>query len=226
MKNAEVSLGVFDGTKKQYIKPLTEEEQKVCDYVLDGMTYYDAAMKAGIYAEYDKPIIQDKVCKLLKTKRARKYLAENSKTVKLFVDKDMDIIRVHMFEIAMGTAKKKSVKVTKDGDTVEIEETPGFRDQIAAAAWLSSDVRERKQTLQAPVQELIVGDIEEIDQKTSAFLEKYSYRDTEKSKLASRMENIIDVEPIAETEKDMENISREDIDRALREDLSEYTVHG
>ena len=146
--------------------------------------------------------------------------------MKLFVDKDMDIIRVHMFEIAMGTAKKKSVKVTKDGDTVEIEETPGFRDQIAAAAWLSSDVRERKQTLQAPVQELIVGDIEEIDQKTSAFLEKYSYRDTEKSKLASRVENIIDVEPIAETEKDRENISREDIDRALREDLSEYTVHG
>lgn len=229
MRNPEVSFGTFSGTRNEYIKPMSQKEQDLCDLVLDGVSYYEAAERTGLFiAEgMTRKAIQNKVSAFLHSKRARKYITENGRTVRMFADKDMDIVRMHMYEIALGTARRKMKKVTKDGEVVEYEDTPGFRDQIAAAAWLSSDVRERKSQSYSKTQEIIVNDIEEIDEKTSAFLEKYSYRDIDNRSPAKlkQIENIIDAEPVIEIANEKETISSEEIDRALSEELSGYTVH-
>lgn len=159
-------------------KPLTEQEEKYCDLVISGMTQIEAIVEAGILPPgTPKEKLKSKTKALNGTNRIRRYMSENSKVIRIMTTRDYDIMRTHMYEIAIGTAIRKAKKITKDGEVVEYEESPSFRDQVSAAGWLTADLKLRNEkTANTPAQEIILRDIDEIEKKANALVEKYSFR--------------------------------------------------
>ena len=159
-------------------KPLTDQEEKFCELVINGMKQTDALISSGIMpADSEFKVLKNKAGSLMATARVRRYMIENAKVIKVMTSRDYDIVRTHMYEIAMGTAVRKCKKLDKEGNVVEYEDSPSFRDQISAAGWLSADLKMRNEKEgRTPAQEIILKDIDEIEQKANALVDKYSYR--------------------------------------------------
>ena len=213
MRNPGTKLRIMHDSKVENAKPLTDKEEKFCDLIIEGRSYVEAAEESGIV-----PVSSTRKDKAQKAKNlmnrvaAKEYLSENAKTVKLLVPRDYDEVRRHMYEIAMGYAEKECTKVTKDGQIVNYTDTPSFRDQIAASAWLSADLREQKNRLEKiPEDEIVITDIEEIDKKTQDFVDRFSYRPID-TRPVQRIRTLREIQE--ETEK------AEDGDTSLPDDRS------
>ena len=232
MRNAVAKVSVWSRSNEVKLKPLSNEEERFCDMILDGVPYWKAVLDSGVMPGVtDKTKLTDKGHNLMKTVRCRKYITEHQKTVRLLVEKDYDVLRVHMYEIAMGTAIRESEKITKDGEVVKITESPAFRDQIAAAAWIRQDLNDRKEeALRSPGEDIIVSDINEIDEKTNAFLAKYSFRpiETRSGSRLKAIEEAIDVKPdmVIDATVPRENITSESIQEAMDNEFRDYTIHS
>lgn len=197
MRNPAVKIKTWPRSGPNPYKILTESEQRFLDMIIDGRNRYEAAVESGMLSkDLPKNKIQDRCRNFLQTLRAKKYLAENAKTVRLMTEREYDIVRTHMYEIAMGTAVRKTVKLDKEGCEHNIEESPSFRDQVSAANWLLSDLRDKRNRLEkTPAQEMILNDIDEIERKTNDLVSKYSYRPIEIPDSRKMMESVIDIIP-------------------------------
>ena len=86
-------------------KPLTDQEEKFCELVINGMKQTDALISSGIMpADSEFKVLKNKAGSLMATARVRRYMIENAKVIKVMTSRDYDIVRTHMYEIAMGTA--------------------------------------------------------------------------------------------------------------------------
>ena len=227
MKNPAVRIRTY-AYKQATLKSMTETEQRFCDLILDGRTHYEAGIESGyISKDDDRQKALNKCSNFVRTKKARRYLSDNARTVKLITEKDYDVVRTHMYEIAMGLAVRKSMKVDNEGNEHEIEEGPSFRDQIAAAGWLSSDLKERRNQLErTPAQEIIINDMEEIEKKASALVGKYSYRPIRPEKnmiIESQQEKVIDVECVEDGIPDG-RYNTPTVTEAFRKEMDEYSL--
>ena len=213
-------------------KPLSEAEERFCQLLLQNYTYYDAAVESGMVPkDADKKVVVNKASNFMKTLRARKYFAENGKTVKIMTDQDYDVVRTHMFEIAMGTAKKHAIKIDKDGNEHIIEETPSFRDQIAAAGWLAADLKAKAAlSMRTPAQEIIIDSIDEIEKKANDLVSKYSFRtistDHTQAKKISRIEDRAVIDATVEIPDYIPDMKYgvEKLERAFQEEMSGYSL--
>ena len=130
------------------VAPLDDDEKRICDLILCGesvtKSYIEVKnLQPNDKKEYTK--IGQKANSWVKTKRVQKYLADHRKTVRIIVEQDMEALAAHMYDIAMGNAKKEIAHYDKDlGRFVKDEITPAHSDQIAAAAWMKNWYDDRK----------------------------------------------------------------------------------
>lgn len=213
-------------------KPLSEAEERFCQMVVEGHTYYDSAIESGMLSkDLDKKTVVTKCANFMKTLRARKYFAENGKTLKIMTEKDYDIVRTHMYEIAMGTATKTSIKIDKEGNEHPVVETPSFRDQIAAAGWLAADLKTKTALqMRTPAQEIIIDSIDEIEKKANDLVSKYSYRPVARDGVMARRAFGIENRAVIDATVDVPEFVPDDrtgaerIEMALKEELSGYSL--
>lgn len=170
-------------------KELGDDEQRFLDLILDGWTKISASLEAFFPDEdWEDEEIRDKAKRkysaFLNTKRAIRYLALNRNRAVIFVPTDMDKVATHMSDICFGKATRKVQKVDKEGNVVEIEETPGFQDQIAAAVFLKNycEFLEKKKTIPVKWEDRR----DEIDEKAKRFTDQWRTRQIENSPLANR----------------------------------------
>lgn len=132
------------------VKPITEEEKKICDMILCGESVYTAYTKvkglaATNKAEQDR--YNNRAKQWVHTKRVQKYLAEHRKTVRIIVEQDMEALAAHIYDIAMGNDLKTVARYDKDiGGFVKDQVPPSHTDQIAAAAWMKNWYDDRAKT--------------------------------------------------------------------------------
>ncbi len=156
------------------LKPLEDDEKRICDLVLCG----EPVTKA--YIEVKKPQfegrkeylkISQKANGWIKTKRVQKYLADHRKTVRIIVEQDMEALAAHMYDIAMGNAKKEIAHYDKDlGRFVKDEISPAHSDQIAAAAWMKNWYDDRKKDTLIQLTDEQAQQQKEIEGKAMEFL--------------------------------------------------------
>ena len=170
-------------------KELSVKEQRFLDLILDGWTKISASLEVFFGEEdWEDEVIREKAKRkysgLLNTKRAVKYLALNRNRALIFVPTDMDKVATHISDICFGNAVRKIQKMDKDGNVVELEETPGFQDQIAAAIFLKNycEFLERKKTIPVRFEDRK----DEIDEKAKKFTEGWKTRRIEQSPFVRR----------------------------------------
>lgn len=229
MRNAPVKITAWTKTDYSISNPLTKEELRFCELVLDGVPYHRAVSESGLMpADTPKSKLNYKASYLMKTVRVQRYLGEHRKTIRVLVEKDYDILRTHMYEIAMGTASRTSERMNKDGEVVTVTESPSFRDQIAAAAWLRQDLNDRKEQAFTSQKDIVITDVKEIDQKASEFVAKYSYRpiDTRSDMKIRAIEATVGEMPDISDERLKGNPSSKEIEEAMENVFSDYRIHG
>lgn len=227
MRNPGVRIKVV-GNTKSYTKPLSDDEEVFCKGIIEGKSYVDAAIDAGLWPEVkDREKIQGKAYNLLRTVRVKSYIAKNARTVTLFQERDYEVVKSHIYEIALGTATRESERL-RDGETITLTESPSFRDQIAAAALLRQMLNDDKDRIIAPVKDIVVSDIEEIDRKTQEFVDRYSYRpiETRDRIRIKTIEGIVDAETddVVEVDEDLPDERMNQIDRAMEAEFDEYRI--
>ena len=170
-------------------KELSVKEQRFLDLILDGWTKISASLEVFFGEEdWEDEVIREKAKRkysgLLNTKRAVKNLALNRNRALIFVPTDMDKVATHISDICFGNAVRKIQKMDKDGNVVELEETPGFQDQIAAAIFLKNycEFLERKKTIPVRFEDRK----DEIDEKAKKFTEGWKTRRIEQSPFVRR----------------------------------------
>ena len=227
MRNAEFGFKVVKphGSKKS-IKDLTFEEKAFCEYIIDGLTAPQAAEKAGLYKDVPEDKFADRAYYLSQTSRVKKYIQENGRVVKLYDDRDMDLVRTKMLEIALGKAVRTKKVVTKDGAVIDVEENPSFRDQIAAAAFLRNDFNDRKNEVSTNKSDAVLAHFEDIDNKNKKFLDQYTYRPMEKNKQDPFALRIADRGKAENNEPDIEGFDSEKNEKVFEDAFRDYTVQG
>ena len=229
MRNPTVKIETKRSRNSKYSKPLSDREIRFCDILIEGKTsYYDAMIQSGMAsADDDRIRVQNKANNLLKTARVKRYMQANAKTIRYFTNRDYDILKTHMYDIAMGTAKRVDTKVTKEGNIVSVESGPSFRDQIAAAAWISADIKASKDAMFTS-QEILVTDMKEISEKTKEFVDKYTFRkieDKKSERIFEKFEPVVEANFVVDDKID-ERYSSENIRNALEEEFGEYRIHS
>ena len=143
-------LHIVDDKPSKRIPELTDDEKRICDMVLCGESGVRAYMEAyGIVAKDRKEYLKysSKASRFLATKKAQKYMAAHRKVVRIIVEQDMEALASHMYDIAMGNAKKEIAHYDKDLKRfVKDEISPAHSDQIAAAAWMKNWYDDKRKT--------------------------------------------------------------------------------
>lgn len=166
--------------KKKGSPPLTLEERRFCDLILEGYSNINAIFESGIGdrdrsgdKEYRKKMgIKAKA--LMNTRRVRDYLYANRKCAVVFTPTDMEKVATRMMDICMGNATMETEKVV-DGEVVKIEERPTFKDQIGAANFLMKYTEMLKSTKRL---EMTVK-AEDVDKDALDFVNRYKTRPIE-----------------------------------------------
>lgn len=155
----------------------TPEEEKFCDNILSGMSYAESVYEAGLMGR-DKPrnLAQGKANRLIQSRRCSEYIRAHKKTAVVYTPNDFDVLATHMYEIGMGRATRVVKKQTEEG-IVEVEETPSFRDQTAAATWILAYMKLSAQKVLNNGKKTDLKSDEIIDAKAQAFLSKWKTRD-------------------------------------------------
>ena len=164
-------------------KVLLPEEKRFCDLILrnEASSYAEAIVKAGIMegdlrdSSFNKRA-KSKATRLMGSRRCSEYIRANKKTAVIYTPNDLEILSTHMFEIAMGRATMTVNRIV-DGQLVEVEEKPSFKDQIAAATWVKARTKEMIDGARLKRADLKSDEV--IDAKAKAFLDKWKTRDIE-----------------------------------------------
>lgn len=164
-------------------KVMLPEEKEFCDLILRNEvgSYAEAVVRAGIMegdlkdSRFNKQA-KSKATRLLNSRRCSEYIRANRKTAVIYTPNDLEVLSTHMFEIAMGRATM-TVKKVIDGELIEVEEKPSFKDQIAAATWVKSRTKEMIEGARFKKADLKSDEV--IDAKAKAFLDKWKTRDIE-----------------------------------------------
>lgn len=184
--NAERYTETKTVSRPMKTKDLSDQEKEFLDLILDGWHKTSASLKV-FFPDSDwedanvKMKARRKYNTLLDTKRAVQYLALNRNRATIFVPTDMDKVATHISDICFGNAIRKINKVSKNGEVIEIEETPSFSDQIAAAIFLKN-YTEYKQ--KAPIVAQFEERKDEIDEKAKKFADMWKTRRIEHSPFA------------------------------------------
>lgn len=197
----------------------TPEEERFCDLVLKGVQYSEAVYESGIM---DRDVPNKKAASkgynLSNTKRCTEYMRAHSKKAVIYTPNDFDVLATHMYEIGMGRATRTYKKKNSDGEVEEIEETPSFRDQTAAATWVLAYMKFTAQKVVGKQTDLNSDEI--IDAKAKAFLSKWKTRDIEgpheRGVSGKRRSNLL--------ENIGDDVDDADYEEALDADQSEYRI--
>lgn len=175
----EIMHFIDTGVGRQ-VKPLTDEEKRICDLVLCGTSPPQAYREVynitpADSKEYHK--IASRAASFIKTVRAQRYMVAHRKKVRVIVEQDMEALAAHVYDIAMGNDMKTISHFDKDsGEWVNQEVPPSHTDQIAAAAWVKGwyDSRCKSKMLEATSEESRKQD--EVRGKAEEFLAMFSGR--------------------------------------------------
>lgn len=207
-------------------KELSDDERIFCDYLIGGCSTVDAARKAGLFQDVPEEKFASKARSLRGSERVRDYLQSNGNTVRLITERDLELVRAHMFDIALGKAKALRNVVTKDG-IEQVEDTPSFRDQIAAASFLRADLNDRKNEVMQNGTDAIVAHYREIKDMSDKFLSGFTYRGMKtsgngKGRLIN-LANKADADDVISFDTEEEG---KKLEEALDSEFGDYTVQG
>ena len=210
MRNAEFGMKVTMVVQKK--KELSDDERIFCDYLIGGCSTVDAARKAGLFQDVPEEKFASKARSLRGSDRVRDYLQSNSNTVRLITERDLELVRAHMFDIAR---------------IEQVEDTPSFRDQIAAASFLRADLNDRKNEVMQSGTDAIVAHYREIKDMSDKFLSGFTYRGMKtsgngKGRLMN-LANKADAEDVISFDTEEEG---KKLEEALDSEFGDYTVQG
>lgn len=200
----------------------TPEEEKFCDYILSGMSYAESVYEAGLMSrDTSRSTAQSKANRLLQTKRCAEYIRAHKKTAVVYTPNDFDVLATHMYEIGMGRATRVVKKQTEEG-IIEVEETPSFRDQTAAATWVLAYMKLSAQKVLNNGKKTDLKSDEIIDAKAQAFLSKWKTRDIDMGSVEESRKN-------KQERKELVKILGDDTEdaeyeEALNDDQSDYRI--
>lgn len=190
----------------------SEQEIAFCEGIISGMSRLDALQKAGYFPEIDYSDktkhnkLRVKASNLLSKKCVAHYMQTHKRKIYISEDCNTSILKHHMYEIAMGTAKQTIVTRDKSGLVDVIEAPPSTRDQIAAASvYLKMSEADRKYKI-AGVQVVPDEQAKVQENKVKSMLSKYTTVEmvSGKPKIAYTNYDEADFEELDEEENEKE----------------------
>ena len=163
---------------KNFRSEVNEQEKRFCDYILSGGSLCDAVFAAGYYPmEYasDKKWrrkASNKSVELREKASVAMYLNKNKSKVVLRQSVDLEVLHMHMYEIAMGNARQEQCV---NGEMVELP--PLYSDQIRAAKLVYEFESKLHAEKISGLKAVGGGGVSVIAAETQKLLDKFKFRD-------------------------------------------------